>query len=328
MISPMELDIIGDLHGHAGELTALLARLGYHERAGAWRPPTGPATGPAMRQAIFVGDFIDRGPSQLETVAIVRRMIDAGTAQAVMGNHELNAIAWVTPDPDQPGEFLRPRLGRKGAQNRAQHEAFLAAVGGDAALHAEIIAWFRTLPLWLDTGELRVIHACWHPAFMTQLGPHLAPGNRITDALLPAATKRPVAATGPTAFHAVETLIKGTEIPLPDGHAFHDKDGHERREVRTRWWDAAARTFRAAALLGARTRLALPDLPIPAYAHLTYDGARPLFIGHYWMSGTPAPLTDHIACVDYSAGKGGPLVAYRWRGEPVLRAAGFCTSRD
>jgi len=36
-----------------------------------------------------LGDFIDRGPENARALAIVRNMIDAGVAQAVLGNHEL-----------------------------------------------------------------------------------------------------------------------------------------------------------------------------------------------------------------------------------------------
>ena len=93
----MAYDIIGDIHGHADKLEALLRKLGYRDTAGAWRHPE--------RQAIFVGDFVDRGPAQLRSVDIVRRMVDAGVALAVMGNHELNAIAWHTPDPGHPGQY-------------------------------------------------------------------------------------------------------------------------------------------------------------------------------------------------------------------------------
>src|SRR5664279_6567909 len=115
----MAYDIIGDIHGHSEKLTHLLHKLGYRHHLGAWRHPD--------RSAIFVGDFIDRGPGQLETIGIVRGMLDAGTAQAVMGNHEFNAIAWHTPDPELEGEYLR----RRGIKNRNQHEAFLAKVEHD-----------------------------------------------------------------------------------------------------------------------------------------------------------------------------------------------------
>jgi hypothetical protein len=95
----MAYDIIGDIHGQVDKLEALLRTLGYRDTAGAWRH--------AERQAIFVGDFIDRGPAQVRSVHIVRRMVDAGAALAVMGNHELNAIAWHTPDARHPGQYLR-----------------------------------------------------------------------------------------------------------------------------------------------------------------------------------------------------------------------------
>ena len=78
-------DVIGDVHGHAAKLENLLRRMEYSDASGVWRHDS--------RTAIFVGDLIDRGPAQLATVAIARRMIEAGSAQAVMGNHEFNAIA-------------------------------------------------------------------------------------------------------------------------------------------------------------------------------------------------------------------------------------------
>lgn len=33
---------------------------------------------------------------------------------------------------------------------------------------------------------------------------------------------------------------------------------------------------------------------------------KPVFFGHYWLTGEPAILSPHAAWVDYSAGKGGP----------------------
>ena len=65
----MNYDIIGDIHGHADALKALLTHMGYRESRRVWRHPG--------RKAIFVGDFIDRGPKQVETVEIARRMVEA-----------------------------------------------------------------------------------------------------------------------------------------------------------------------------------------------------------------------------------------------------------
>ena len=106
----MSIDIIGDVHGQAEKLEALLGRLGYRRTGGAWRHPG--------RTAVFVGDLIDRGPGQLETLRIVRDMVEAGQARVTLGNHEFNAIAWATRDPGGAGDHLRPRTGERGARNR------------------------------------------------------------------------------------------------------------------------------------------------------------------------------------------------------------------
>lgn len=301
----MRYDIIGDIHGYADGLVTLLRKLGYRDRGGSWRHPE--------RTAIFVGDFIDRGPGQLDTVRVVRSMVDSGAALAVMGNHEFNAIAWNTPHPELPGEHLR----RRSAKNQEQHAAFLAETAHNPELHQDILDWFLTLPLWLDLPGLRVVHACWHPADMAEFAPLLRPGNRLDADLLAAASRK-----GSREFQMVENILKGSEVTLPDGRSF-PQGGHMRQEARVRWWDASAITFRQAAIVDAQTQSLLPELPIPDGIIPGYDGVKPVFFGHYWMTGLPQPLAPRVACVDYSAGKGDPLVAYRWDGEQTLERDHF-----
>jgi hypothetical protein len=159
----MNYDVIGDIHGQLGKLVSLLSLLGYAESGGLFRHPS--------RTAIFVGDLIDRGPEQLATVDLVQQMVQAGSARCVLGNHEFNAIAWVTPDPQHPGKYLRDH---HTPGNRKQHQAFLDAVEGTRR-QAEITDWLKTLPLWLDLGELRVVHACWHQEAIDRLRPLTGP---------------------------------------------------------------------------------------------------------------------------------------------------------
>jgi hypothetical protein len=284
---------------------------------GAWRHDD--------RTAVFLGDFIDRGPRQVESVMVARRMVDAGPAVAVMGNHELNAIAWFLPDPESPGEFLRSHFSSKlGGRNREQHQEFLGEVEHRPELHKEIIDWFLTLPLWLELQEIRVVHACWHSRFMAYLSPKLLPGGCLSEELMVPASREPLDESEkdtpePTVFKAVETLTKGVEIPLPAGHSFLDKDGHRRTRVRVRWWDAGAATFRTAAMLTEEEREELPGTPIPGHARIGYSGTKPVFVGHYWFRGPHERLAPNAACVDYSIGKGGRLCAYRYDGEPSLQ---------
>ncbi len=292
-----QIDLVGDIHGHADALEALLLKLGYRQSGGAWRHVT--------RQMVFVGDFIDRGPKQLEVGDLVRRMIDAGSAMAVMGNHELNAIAFATRGDN--GEFLRPHS----EKNWHQHAAFLDAVGEGSSRHRELIDWFRTLPLWLDLPALRVVHACWHEGLRSQLAQQL-PGGHLTEDLLHRAHVK-----GTPEHRAVDVLLKGLEVSLPSGMAFRDKDGHERHAGRLKWWDATASTYRDALLAG-DDATGMPDVPIPDADRLVYDDSKPVFFGHYWLEGIPRLTASNAACLDYSVAKGGYLAAYTFDGETEL----------
>jgi len=302
-------DIIGDTHGHASRLEALLTELGYRRKSRVWQHPT--------RKVLFLGDFIDRGPEQLQTVQIAKTMMEAGHALSILGNHEFNAVAFVTPDPRVPGEFLRPHT----RKHRTQHHRFLDQVGEGSRQHAEIIAWFKTLPVYLELDGLRAVHACWHPACIETLEPYLAADASIRDDAWQALTS-----PDSGAHEAIETLLKGVQTPLPPGLSFQDKEGRTRYAVRSRWWDRTARTYAELGRLTEDDRHELPDVPVDAGIMPGYDGIKPVFFGHYWMSGTPAPLTSTMACLDYSVGlapPGGKLCAYRWDGESVLRQSHF-----
>jgi hypothetical protein len=305
----MSHDIIGDIHGHADRLEALLTKLGYRHQSSAWSH--------SDRTAIFVGDLVDRGPGQLRTLELVRAMTDSGSALAIMGNHEFNAIAWGTLDPMDDGTYLRARHGAKGQKNRHQHQAFLSEVGEDSAEHRRWIEWFMTLPLWIEEPGFRVVHACWSPRDVATLTPHLMAGARMTPGLVEAASRK-----GTATYDAVETLLKGAEVELPAGHTFTDKDGHLRSTIRVRWWDPSLTNYRSAYI--GPPGVEMPDVPIPA-AEAIPEPDRPTFIGHYWLDWNEAlePLTPLVGCVDYSVAKGGPLVAYRFDGETELTAANF-----
>jgi protein phosphatase len=81
-------DIIGDIHGCFDELRALLQQLGYVVRDDA--SPT--AHHPEGRRAVFVGDLVDRGPKIPEVLDLVMNMVEAGSAFAVPGNHDMKLL--------------------------------------------------------------------------------------------------------------------------------------------------------------------------------------------------------------------------------------------
>lgn len=307
------IDVIGDVHGAIEHLEALLETLGYRSRHGSRRHPDG-------RLAVFVGDLIDRGPGQIETIRLVRDMVDAGDAACVMGNHEYNAIAWY--------HGLRAR----DEHRRRQHEAFLTAVGEDSALHRELVEWFATLPLTVETLGMRVVHACWDQEALGDIAPFLRSDATLVDDGYVLA--HDPARDGGRVHRAVEHLLKGPEIALPEDAQYIDKDGKTRSKARYAWWATGTGHLADVCVIpgdvvgtdGKPHRLTVGH-PVTSVPCPPYRDRVPVIVGHYWCSGEPAPLSDKVACVDYSAVRGGPLCAYRYDGEDVLRREKFVAAR-
>ena len=104
-----------------------------------------------------MGDFIDRGPKIRETLYIAKNMCDFGSAQAIMGNHEFNAIAFHTKN-QQDGGYFRKHDYKENHQHYSTIEQF--------KLFPEelkmFINWFRELPIFLEIEDkFRAVHACW-----------------------------------------------------------------------------------------------------------------------------------------------------------------------
>ncbi len=159
-------DIIGDIHGHAEPLKRLLEKLGYAESNGSWQHP--------QRKAIFVGDYIDRGPEIRETLQIVKGMTDGGNAIALLGNHEYNAMAFHYKEEGVP-------LRKNNKKNTKQHEATLAQFNDHSEEWRMYLDWFYTLPLFFEDKGIRVVHACWDEDHIQWLKDNFKPlpGTRV-----------------------------------------------------------------------------------------------------------------------------------------------------
>jgi diadenosine tetraphosphatase ApaH/serine/threonine PP2A family protein phosphatase len=297
-------DIIGDIHGHAAELETLLIQLGYNEDRGHFNHPEG-------RKVIFLGDYIDRGPEIRRVLQIVRGMIDAGEAHGILGNHEINALRYHTKD-GATGKPLRANEGSKTTQHIATLKQLAEPYKDE---WQEWLDWFSELPLWLELPGLRAVHASWSDDAMDQLRSH---GSLKGEELIRLSEKES------PETEAIERILNGLELKLPEGEFFKTPDGRKRTEIRSRWWDA---------LKGMNCSQAVfPDDPqikdgafILPEDHRAYPKSAPLiFFGHYAvMTGEPKPLAKNIACLDYGMAKGGQLVAYRWDGEATLDDSKF-----
>lgn len=283
----MIIDVIGDIHGYADKLTGLLEQLGYVHNGQYFMPPDG-------HRALFIGDLIDRGPEQVATLEIAFAMLDAGVADIVMGNHEYNAIAFATRDSSNPERYLRSH----NDVHTRQHEAFLAEVPFGSELHQYWLQRFYEIPLWIETDYACFVHACWDVDSMALLKPLLTADNCLTPHALQITSKE---FTEP--FDALERVLKGVETPLPDGIVMIDKEGTKRSRVRVRWWLDELNSRTLYEIARAPTS-ALAQIPIDALAEnidFAIKTHKPVFVGHYWLTGEPEPLSSQVVCTDYSA---------------------------
>jgi hypothetical protein len=312
----MIIDIIGDIHGYADKLVGLLTQLGYRHNGQYFVPPVG-------HRALFIGDLIDRGSQQLTTLEIVFAMLDADVADAVMGNHEYNALAFATLDPNNPQEYLRSH----NETHTRQHEAFLAEVPFGSESHRYWLERLYEIPLWLETDYACFVHACWDVDSMAVLAPLLTADNCLTPKGLVVTAQE-----HSENFEALERVLKGVETPLPDGMVMVDKEGTERTRVRVRWW-LESLNERTLYEVARAPSSALAQIPVDALAeniNFALKTDKPVFVGHYWLTGTPEPLSPQVACTDYSAAvDSGYLTGYQLDTEQPLplKASNFVQYR-
>ncbi len=142
-------DIIGDVHGCAGELEQLLTSLGYAVRRSE-DPENGPSydvTPPEGRTALFLGDLVDRGPRTPDVLRLVMGMVEAGTGHCILGNHEAKLLRKLNGRNVKIAHGLAETLEQLAAEPPAFSEKVAGFIDG-------LISHF-----WLDQGRLAVAHA-------------------------------------------------------------------------------------------------------------------------------------------------------------------------
>jgi len=299
-------DIIGDIHGEASKLEELLLRMEYKLTNGYYSH--------SERKAIFVGDYIDRGSEIKRTLEIVKKMVDNGSALAVMGNHEMGIIRYFQ---------LRKKNKLTSKQiyklNR-KHSKTLRAYKENPQEAKKYIKWLKKLPLYLDLPDLRIVHACWDFESINWLKENL-PKGRMNKKFIKKMLEQDSIENKITSI-----LLNGYSIFLPDNKKFYINK-KQINTIRIKWWinpDKNLTYNKLAATSGwkpSKEKINTKNLSI----NLGYPKEeKPVFFGHYWREGVPSILDSNVACVDYGAAKKeGTLVAYRFSNEKKLSNKNF-----
>lgn len=303
---PGPLDILGDIHGEIEALRSLAFTLGYDARG----------LHPQGRRLVFIGDLIDRGPDSPAVVEWVQSLVEAGSAQCILGNHELNVLR--TDAKAGNGWIINPEHPEQQPGGEFEHSRTATGV-----MRERYLAFFRKLPLALVREDVRVVHAAWHSEAVRQLTGetgsvvevyerHAVPARqRLKDdgvvaradaevqqwrhalsdrhaqvPLLPALGVRDVRFQ---MSNPVRILTSGVER-LAQRPFF--SAGKWRMCDRVRWWDEY--TEDPAVVIGHYWRRLLPTTPTTRGTALDmFEGVGP----HEWMG-----PRRNVFCVDYSVG--------------------------
>lgn len=141
-------DIIGDVHGCFDELVELLETLGYSIdpfEKGSEELIT--ASHPEGRKALFVGDITDRGPRNVDALRLVMGMVEQGSGQCVIGNHDYKLKRWLEGRNVQLKHGLELTVAELEKTSDDFRKKVHAFIHGLIAHH------------WLDDGKLVVAHA-------------------------------------------------------------------------------------------------------------------------------------------------------------------------
>ena len=132
--TPHRRFFIGDVHGHYEGLMMLME-----------------AIAPNLDdQVYFLGDLIDRGPQSAKVVDFVQK----SAYPCLLGNHE-QLLLDAFPDGEVYNPALQAWLYSGGQATVASYK--------EVGILMEHLDWMRTLPIYLDLGDIWLAHAGVHP---------------------------------------------------------------------------------------------------------------------------------------------------------------------
>ena len=168
------LYVIGDIHGRADLLQELFDLIDADQQA----------TGIDQPLAVFLGDYVDRGPDSRRVLQSLHGMARSlagdpaaeGEMLCLMGNHERMMLDFLESPVEAGPRWLRgggvmtlASFGIDGVPDTAPAEVLEAARDAlaealDDGAEDGLVAWMRAMPLIAQSGNVAMAHAACDPA--------------------------------------------------------------------------------------------------------------------------------------------------------------------
>jgi hypothetical protein len=280
-----KLDFIGDIHGHYQKFVSLLAKLGY-----LYSDTLNTYVHPEGRKIVVLGDFINVGMQNKEVLQCLYQMHRQGQAHIIAGNHEYFLLLLhhkTLLNKNTLWYYLQRNyypLYDEFKNNREQLYFY--------------IDWISKLPIYIDFGSVKAIHALWDEDVVNSIKNYNSVGQLINMVCENSQFKE-----------NVNKLIMGMTYK-------HFSNEYKRPlYFRYMWWNAQHHLSASQMFMNKWTVFSDEiSSVIDMSAYTIKETPCIVFFGHYSLQGFPYITSPTKCCLDFGGAKGGYLTAYRWDG--------------
>jgi len=289
------LDFVGDIHANSKKFISLLEKLGYVFVNDKWEHSEN-------RQLVILGDFINAGFDNIQTLSILYKLWKSNKAIILLGNHEY-FLAWYY------FKFARTAFTSSKSPLINDYESLLNEFKNSVDELCVYTEWLLGFPLFIENDKFRAVHAYWSENNIEQIKPYKNL-KQLFEKFENSKSKEKILK------NAINETIEGLKIQL-----YVSCKMDKPVKYRVKWWQniynkplpQSIMTHRPVKCPGI---IVAPEL-LPGFKHYA-ETEIPVFFGHYWFQTLPYLLRNNVCCLDFGASKGGYLVAYRWNGEKEL----------
>lgn len=135
----MKYYAIGDIHGKYNKLVKLLEKINYGEDG----------------LIVFLGDYVDRGRQSRKVISLIKELVEANKAVALLGNHDEAFYKWCFNEFDSEEE----ELFWYNNYLKVTKNSYYNVKGFDYSLLQDHCAWLKTLPHFYETTNYFFCHS-------------------------------------------------------------------------------------------------------------------------------------------------------------------------
>ena len=183
----------------------------------------------------------------------------------------------------------------------------------------QFIPWIKSLPLFLEFAEFRVVHAAWHYSSIEKLARH----TLIDDSFLKSTLR-----SNSENKKAVKTILQGIKVSIPEEILYLDRFGIRRKKARIRWWEKNKKIITGKNLFPASDKLLNLEFEMNDEVRCEeYDGnEKPVFCGHYCLPSEESKVNNNVVCLDGCVTCDKVLWAYQHSTQKTINEKNLVTS--